>query len=48
MATPNLPELTTTTLRNRTRKIADNVTKNNGVLTKLKAKGKVHDVQWWA
>ena len=41
MASPNVTELATTTLRNRSRKIADNVTKNNAVLTKLKAKGKV-------
>ena len=41
MASPGLTELVTTTLLNRSRKIADNVTKNNAVLTKLKAKGKV-------
>ena len=41
MATPNLSEIVTTTLYSRSRMIADNVTKNNALLTKLKAKGKV-------
>ena len=41
MATPNLSEIVTTTLYNRSRSIADNVTENNALLTKLKAKGKV-------
>ena len=41
MATPNLSEIVTTTLYNRSRKIADNVTENNALLTKLKARGKV-------
>ena len=41
MATPNLSEIATTTIQNRSRMIADNVTKNNAALTKLKAKGKV-------
>ena len=41
MATPNLSELATTTLAHRSRSIADNVTKNNAVLTKLSMKGKV-------
>ena len=41
MATPNLSEIVTTTLYNRSRMIADNVTENNALLTKLKARGKV-------
>ncbi len=43
MATPNTnwSEITTTTLYNRTRKLADNVTKNNALLRRLSTKGKV-------
>ena len=41
MATPNLSEIIATTSRNRTKKLADNVTKNNALLFKLKQKGKV-------
>jgi hypothetical protein len=43
MATPNTnwSEITTTTLFNRTRKLADNVTKNNALLRRLSQKGKV-------
>lgn len=43
MAIPsvNWSEITTTTLFNRTRKLADNVTKNNALLRRLQAKGKV-------
>ena len=41
MASPNLSEIITTTLRNRTGKLADNVTKNNALLARLKKKGKV-------
>jgi hypothetical protein len=40
MASPNLSEIITTTLRNRTGKLADNVTKNNALLSRLKARGK--------
>jgi hypothetical protein len=36
---PNLSELITTTLRNRTGKLADNVTKSRALLTRLRAKG---------
>lgn len=39
MASPNLTEIVTTTLRNRTGKLADNVTKNNAILSRLAAKG---------
>jgi hypothetical protein len=39
-----LTEIVTTTLRNRTGKLADNVTKQNGLLNRLKKKGKVKPV----
>lgn len=39
MASPNLSELITTTLRNRSGKLADNVSKGNAILFKLKEKG---------
>jgi hypothetical protein len=38
---PNLSEIVTTTLRNRSGAIADNVTKNNGLLARLRTRGKV-------
>lgn len=44
MASPNLSEIVTTTLRNRTGKLADNVTKNNALLARLKKRGKVKPV----
>jgi hypothetical protein len=46
MAGPNSSwsEITTTTLHNRSGKLADNVTKNNALLQRLKAKGKVKTV----
>lgn len=40
MASPNLSEIVTTTLRNRSGKLADNVTRNNALLSRLKGKGK--------
>lgn len=40
----SLTEIVTTTLRNRTGKLADNVTKNNALLYRLRAKGKVKPV----
>ena len=40
MASPNLSEIVTTTLRNRTGKLADNVTRNNALLNRLKGRGK--------
>lgn len=45
MAIPNTnwPEITTTTLFNRSRKLADNVSKNNALLRRLSEKGKVKD-----
>jgi hypothetical protein len=44
MASPNLSEIITTTLRNRTGKLADSVTKNNALLTRLRTRGKVKPV----
>lgn len=44
MASPGLSELVTTTLRNRSAEIADNVTDNNPLLMRLKARGKVKPV----
>lgn len=45
MAIPNTswPEITTTTLFNRSRVLADNVTKNNALLNRLSGKGKIKD-----
>lgn len=40
MPSPNLSEIITTTLRNRTGKLADNVTKNNAILYRLKQRGR--------
>lgn len=39
MASPNLNEIITTTLRNRTGVLADNVSKNNAILMRMKKKG---------
>lgn len=41
MASPNLTEIVTTTLRNRTGKLADNMSKNNALLARMKRKGTV-------
>lgn len=41
---PNLSEIVTTTLRNRSGVIADNVTKNNGLLARLRSRGKVKPI----
>lgn len=41
MASPNLSEIVTTTLRNRSGKLADNVLRNNAVLMRLNSRGKV-------
>ena len=40
MASPHLSEIVTTTLRHRNRKLADNMTNNNVLLARLKARGK--------
>ncbi len=44
MASPGLDEIVTTTLRNRTGKLADNVTKNNALLSRLRMRGNVKPV----
>src|SRR5581483_7600918 len=44
MASPGLDEITTTTLRNRSKKLADNVTQNTALLFRLKEKGKVRPI----
>jgi hypothetical protein len=41
---PNWGEITTTTLFNRSRRLADNVTKNNAILQRLSQRGKVKPV----
>ncbi len=41
MASPNLSELVTTTQRNRSRTVADNVTNNNALLRKMSTNGRV-------
>lgn len=41
MASPGLTELATTTLRNRTRTIADNVSNNNALTRRLQERGRV-------
>lgn len=40
MASPNLSEIVTTTLRNRSKKLADNVTENTALLMRLKERGR--------
>src|SRR5262245_17622929 len=46
MASPNpsMSEIVTTTLRNRSGKLADNVSRNNALLNRLREKGKVKPV----
>jgi hypothetical protein len=44
MPSPNLSEIITTTLRNRSKKLADNVTKNNALLNRLSERGNVKPV----
>ena len=41
MASPNLSELVTTTLRNRTGQLADNVSENNALLSRLRKRGNI-------
>ena len=40
MASPNLSEIVTTTIENRSKKLADNVSNNNALLARLERKGK--------
>ena len=44
MASPNLNEIVTTTLRNRSGKLADNVTNNNALLARMKKNGSIKPV----
>jgi hypothetical protein len=44
MASPGLSEIVTTTLRNRTGVLADNMSKNNALLYRLSKRGKVKPV----
>lgn len=44
MASPNLSEIVTTTLRNRSGQLADNMLDNNALLSRLKKRGKVKPV----
>lgn len=41
MASPNLSEIVTTTLRNRSGKLADSVSKNNAILNRLNKRGNI-------
>ena len=41
MASPNLSEIVTTTLRNRSGKLADNFTDNNALLYRFKEKNRI-------
>jgi len=41
MASPNLSELVTTTLRNRQVELADNVSKSNALLSRLNERGNI-------
>jgi len=41
MAFPNISDILTTTIENRSRKIADNVTNNNALLKRMQQKGKI-------
>jgi hypothetical protein len=44
MASPNLSEIVTTTLRNRTGQLADNMSDNNALLSRMKKRGKIQTV----
>jgi hypothetical protein len=41
MASPNLSEIVTTTLRNRSKKLNDNMTRNNVILSKMSEKNRI-------
>jgi len=40
MSFPNVSDIIATTIEKRSRKIADNVTKNNALLSRLESRGK--------
>ena len=44
MAVPNVTDIVATTIENRSRKLADNVTKNNALLARLNSRGNVRTV----
>lgn len=44
MAFPNVSDIVATTIQNRSRQIADNVTKNNAILAKLNSRGNVRTI----
>lgn len=44
MATPNVSDIVATTIESRSAKLADNITKNNGLLTWIEAKGNTKTV----
>lgn len=44
MPSPNLGEIVTTTLRNRSGQLQDNTTKNNAILARLKQRGRIKPV----
>src|SRR5687768_14295090 len=44
MAFPNVSDIVATTIEARSRKIADNVTKNNAILKRLEQRGKIRTV----
>jgi hypothetical protein len=44
MATPNLSEIITTTLRKRSGELADNVSNSNALLARLSSKGNIRTV----
>ena len=41
MTAPNISEIATTTIHHRSKKLADNVSDNNAILTRLKQRGKI-------
>lgn len=44
MAFPNVSDIVATTIENRSRKLADNVTKNNALLSRLNSRGNIRTV----
>ncbi|NBW21393.1 MAG: phage major capsid protein, partial [Caulobacteraceae bacterium] len=44
MAFPNVSDIVATTIQNRSRQVADNVTKNNAILAKLSQRGNVKNI----
>ena len=44
MANPNSDDIFTTTLEKRSKKLADNVSKNNALLSRLSSKGKIRTI----